>query len=280
MRVAVIQMNSTQSVEANLAQARELLEQAKRDQAELAVLPENFACYGSVNPKAIALAEVSGGPITGFLANASKELDMWIVAGTVPLLSHNSHELDQSHGNPSDLSTLPYAACTLWSPQGRCVTQYNQCHLFDVDVADAVGSYRESDSYKCGNETQEVSLNHYRLGLSVCYDLRFPEFFRKMAGVDVIALPSAFTHATGKAHWEVLIRARAIENQCYMLAANQVGEHSPGRFTWGQSAIVDPWGDIIAEVTASAPGTAVADLNLDYIKALRAKMPCLQHRKF
>lgn len=267
MRVAVVQMTSSQSVDVNLLQARQLLEQAREERAELVVLPENFACFGSTDLQALAQAEAQGGPITDFLHKNSQALGLWIVAGTLPLL-------------PDDDSVLPYAACTVWNPQGVCQAQYNKCHLFDVDVADDVGSYRESDAYTPGEDVEVLKLPDCSLGLGVCYDVRFPEFFRKMAGVDVMALPSAFTYTTGKAHWEVLIRARAIENQCFVLAANQGGEHAAGRVTWGHSAIINPWGEVIAAHKSPTPGMAVADLDLSSIKKLRDEMPCLTHRRF
>lgn len=270
MRAAVVQMVSSHSVEVNLFQARQLLHQAREERAQLVVLPESFACLGADDLRPIAAAEVGGqGPITTFLKEMSQELGVWLVAGTMPLLPNDAQENDK-----------PYAACTVWSPEGVCAGQYNKCHLFDVEVNDDVSNYRESSMTLPGNDIEVLKLPECSLGLGVCYDVRFPEFFRKMAGVDVVALPSAFTYTTGKAHWEVLIRARAIENQCFILAANQGGEHSPGRVTWGHSAIIDPWGEIIAEQKSPVPGVTVADIDLSQIQSIRKNMPCLEHRRF
>ncbi len=272
MKVAVIQMVSGTSVELNLLQAQEQMRAAAEEGAEIVVLPENFAIFSQAKAFATAERELSGqGPILPFLQEWSAKLGIWLVAGTVPLTSPEIASKKRV-----------YAASTVWDPAGNLVARYDKCHLFDVAVEDAVGDYRESDTFYPGKTAVTATLPFGKLGLTVCYDLRFPELYRKLRSEGVLAytVPSAFTYSTGKAHWEVLLRARAIENQCYVLAANQGGEHSHGRVTWGHSCIINPWGEVVAVKRDPGPGFAMAELALDKLEDTRARMPCESHRVF
>ncbi|WP_259767308.1 carbon-nitrogen hydrolase family protein, partial [Pseudomonas protegens] len=228
MSLAVIQMVSQSDVLANLNQARSLLEQAAVAGAKLAVLPENFAAMGRRDMAAIGRAEALGeGPILPWLKQTARDLRLWIVAGTLPL-------------PPEDQPEAKANACSLLvDDQGQIVARYDKLHLFDVDVADNRGRYRESDDYAHGDRVVVADTPVGRLGLTVCYDLRFPELYSELraAGAELITAPSAFTAVTGAAHWEVLIRARAIETQCYLLAAAQGGVHPGPRETYGHAAI-------------------------------------------
>lgn len=238
MSFAVIQMVSQSDVLANLAQARRLLEQAAAGGEKLAVLPENFAAMGRRDVADIGRAEALGdGPILPWLKQTARDLTLWIVAGTLPL-------------PPKDQPDAKSNACSLLiDDRGEIVARYDKLHLFDVDVADARGRYRESDDYAFGSNVVVADTPVGRLGLTVCYDLRFPELYSELraAGAELITAPSAFTAVTGAAHWDVLIRARAIETQCYLLAAAQGGVHPGPRETFGHAAIVDPWGRVLAQ---------------------------------
>lgn len=274
MKTAVIQMLSGRDIEHNLLQAQTCLADASRAGAQLALLPENFALFAGKGHLDIAQNEAKGsGPVLPFLENASRELGMWIVAGTVPLLAE--------HPEQTPVGKV-YAASTVWNPEGHMVARYDKCHLFDVEVSDSVGRYRESDTYAAGDAPVLCELPWGLMGLSICYDLRFPELYRQLrrAGAAVFTVPSAFTYATGKAHWETLLCARAVENQCYVLAANQGGEHASGRTTWGHSCIVDPWGEILAVRREPGPGFVMADLSMSHLQQVRERMPCEQHRRF
>ncbi|MBB1607814.1 MULTISPECIES: carbon-nitrogen hydrolase family protein [unclassified Pseudomonas] len=270
MSLAVIQMVSQDDVPANLAAARRLLEQAAEGGARLAVLPENFAAMGRRDLAELGRAEALGeGPILPWLKSAARDLRLWIVAGTLPL---------PPDGQPEAKAN----ACSLLvDERGERVARYDKLHLFDVDVADARGRYRESDDYAFGGQVVVADTPVGRLGLTVCYDLRFPELYTRLreAGAELITAPSAFTAVTGQAHWEVLIRARAIETQCYVLAAGQGGTHPRGRETWGQSAIVDPWGRILAE-RDKGEAVLLAERDSEEQTALRQRMPVIRHRRF
>lgn len=270
MSFAVIQMVSQSDVMGNLAQARHLLEQAAQSGARLAVLPENFAAMGRRDVADLGRAEAVGrGPILPWLKQTARDLKLWIVAGTLPLPPAN---------NPDGKVT----ACSLLIDEhGQQVARYDKLHLFDVDVADTRGRYRESDDYAHGNNVVVVDTPVGRLGLSVCYDLRFPELYTALreAGAELITAPSAFTAVTGAAHWEVLIRARAIETQCYLLAAAQGGVHPGPRETHGHAAIIDPWGRVLA---CQPQGEAVlmAQRDIEEQASIRARMPVSSHRRF
>jgi predicted amidohydrolase len=270
MSFAVIQMVSQSDVLGNLAQARRLLEQAAASGARLAVLPENFAAMGRRDVADIGRAEALGqGPILPWLKSTARDLKLWIVAGTLPL-------------PPSDRPDGKVTACSLLIDEhGEQVARYDKLHLFDVDVADSRGRYRESDDYAHGNDLVVVDTPVGRLGLSVCYDLRFPELYTALraAGAELITAPSAFTAVTGAAHWDILIRARAIETQCYLLAAAQGGVHPGPRETWGHAAIIDPWGRVVAE-QAQGEAILLAQRDSEEQASIRARMPVSSHRRF
>ena len=270
MSLSVIQMASQADVQSNLKIARRLLEQAAEQGARLAVLPENFAAMGHADPLALGRAEAQGtGPILPWLGQAARDLGLWIVAGTLPL---------PPDGDPD---AKPRACSLLVDDRGQRVARYDKLHLFDADVADSRGRYRESDHYAPGQRLVVADTPLGRLGMTVCYDLRFAELYLALraAGAELISVPSAFTLTTGAAHWQSLIRARAIETQCYMLAAAQGGEHPGGRITFGHSSIVDCWGRMLCE---QPTGDAVLSASRDVAEqaAIRQRMRVLSHRRF
>ncbi|WPC04340.1 carbon-nitrogen hydrolase family protein [Pseudomonas benzenivorans] len=270
MTLAVIQLVSQDDVLANLASARQRLEQAAQAGARLAVLPENFAAMGRRDLAALGRREALGeGPILPWLQQTARDLRLWIVAGTIPL---------PPDGQPE---AKAHACSLLIDEQGQRVARYDKLHLFDVDVSDSRGRYRESDDYAHGARVVVADTPVGRLGLTVCYDLRFPELYGALreAGAELISAPSAFTAVTGAAHWQVLIRARAIETQCYVLAADQGGTHPGGRETHGHSAIVDPWGRILAE-QASGEAVLLAPRDAAEQAAIRQRMPVARHKRF
>jgi deaminated glutathione amidase len=265
--VAAVQMNSGAEVAANLRAAAFALEQARAQQAGLAVLPENFAFMGAHERDKLAVAEADGrGPIQDFLAQTARALKLWLVAGTVPLKT----------ADPQRVAP----ACLVYDASGARVARYDKIHLFDVDVPGGE-SYRESATIAAGApQAVVVDTPAGVLGLSVCYDLRFPELFRRLvaAGAEILAVPSAFTAPTGEAHWESLLRARAIENQCYVVAPGQWGGHPNGRRTWGHSLILDPWGRVLAR-HGDGTGAIVAEAPREPLQALRRSFPVLEHRR-
>jgi len=265
LKVAAIQLTSTDEVEANLSAAQTSLEQAANVGAELAVLPENFGFMGRHEADKLAIAEADGsGPQQDWAATQAQRLGLWLVAGTIPLKADEQHV---------------WSTCLLFGPEGQRVARYNKIHLFDVELSEGE-SYRESASIRAGDQLQSTDTPFGRLGLAVCYDLRFPELFRHLAaeGMDILVLPSAFTASTGQAHWLPLIQARAIENQCLVIAPNQCGQHVNGRQTWGHSLIVDPWGQILAD-GGEQPGMVTADFDRQALTDLRKRFPVLQHRR-
>ncbi|HEY6645285.1 carbon-nitrogen hydrolase family protein [Povalibacter sp.] len=267
---AVIQLTSGPDVAANLVGARTLLEQARSAGAVFAVLPENFAIMGRKETDKVEAAEAFGeGPIQAFLAHTARELHMWILGGTVPI------RVPEQPGKVA-------AASLLFDDEGRCVARYDKIHLFDVDIPGRDERYRESATIAAGQSPTVVPTPIGHVGLAVCYDVRFPELFRVMQsqGAEVLTLPSAFTAPTGKAHWEVLLRARAVENLSYVLAAAQGGLHANGRETYGDSMIVDPWGHVLARVGAPGPGLAIAEIDHTVLQELRGRFPALNHRRF
>jgi nitrilase len=245
------------------------LAEAKKRGATLASLPENFAIMGRKETDKLAVAETEGhGPIQDFLSSTARELGMWIVGGTIPL---------RMESEPNRVA----AACLLFDDQGARVGRYDKIHLFDVDLPDRNERYRESASIAPGRMPAVVDTPIGKMGLAVCYDVRFPELFRlmQMQGAEVLSIPAAFTAPTGKAHWEVLMRARAIENLCYVIAPAQAGTHANGRETWGDSMIVDPWGVVLDRVTQTSPGVAVAEIDRTLQQDVRTRFPALTHRR-
>ena len=269
MKAAVIQMNSGADVAANLEQARGLLEQAAAAGAVLAALPENCAFMGAKEHDKLAHAEPDGsGPIQQFFADIAARLKLWVLAGTLPIAADAEHV---------------FSASCLYTADGVRAERYDKIHLFDVDVPGASGErYRESNSIAPGvlrTSVAETPLG--KLGLSVCYDLRFPELYRAHVaeGAVLLSVPAAFTAKTGAAHWHTLLKARAVENQCYVLAPGQCGTHPGGRSTYGHSLIVGPWGETLVEVQGDAPGFAIADIDLAHLASVRASFPALTHRR-
>jgi predicted amidohydrolase len=266
MKVAALQMVSGTSLDANLAQARDLLARAAQAGTELAVLPEYFCVLGHSDRDKLALRESFGsGPVQDFLAQAAQTYKLWIVGGTVPLAS----------GDPERArnSTLVYA------PSGECVARYDKMHMFRF--TDGAHSFDETRTLEPGNEPVAFDLpscdgHTWRVGLSICYDLRFPELYRHLRA-DLLLVPSAFTYTTGQAHWSMLLRARAVENLAYVLAAAQGGLHENGRRTWGHSLLVDPWGEVLAERTEDGCAIVVGDVLKARLTAVRAQMPALEH---
>ncbi len=265
---AAIQMASSPNVNANLLTAGQLVAEAAKAGAKLVVLPENFALMGSDEFDKVKIREKEGdGPIQAFLAEAAKKHGVWLVGGTIPMAAGDDNKVR--------------AACLVYNDQGELVARYDKMHLFDVSVPDTDEVYKESDSIEAGDHIQVVETPYGKLGIAVCYDLRFPEFFRTAAnkGIDILAVPAAFTAETGAAHWEVLLRARAIENQCYVIASNQGGFHINGRKTFGHSMIIDPWG-VILDCYKTGAGFVSADIDLDKLEKTRQSFPVLQHRRF
>jgi nitrilase len=268
MKVAAIQMTSGPDVAANLAQAGALLEDAAARGARLAALPENFSFMGLKDSDKRAVAERDGsGAAQDFLAAAACRLRLWIVGGTVPLVAAGDGRVA--------------AASLVYDSDGRRVARYDKIHLFDVDIPGRAESYRESAHVAPGSQATVVDTPVGRLGLSVCYDVRFPELYRHLsaAGAQLLAVPSAFTSPTGRAHWETLLRARAIENLCYVVAPAQSGFHPSGRETYGDSMIVDYWGRVLQRVPRGR-GCAVAEVDLARQAGVRETFPALGHRTF
>jgi predicted amidohydrolase len=266
MKVATIQMNSGRDVTRNLGDAGTLLAQAAAGGAVLAVLPENFAIMGAREADRLAAAEAPGtGPIQDAMAELAQKLSLWIVAGTLPI-----------RGRTAD-RVAP--ASVVFDANGRQVARYDKIHLFDVDIPEKKEIYRESATFEPGKEPILVETPVGMLGLSVCYDMRFPELYRQLSarGAQLLAMPAAFTVPTGLAHWEVLLRARAVENLCYVLAAAQWGMHANGRETYGDAMIVDYWGRVLAR-RAAGSGVVLAEIDSAAQASVREGFPALKHR--
>ena len=280
MKIAALQMVSSTRLDDNLAQARALLEQAAAAGAELAVLPEYFCLLGARDTDKLAIQETFGdGPIQDLLARAAHELGLWIVGGTLPLRIAAPHE---GHGD-GDASGLRVTNSSLvFGPSGACMARYDKIHLFRFDNGNE--RYDEARVLERGTTPTLFDLTArdgrvWRVGLSVCYDLRFPELYRHYAaaGADLLLVPSAFTLTTGQAHWATLLRARAIENLAYVLAPAQGGLHENGRRTWGHSMLVDPWGLVLAE-QAEGAGCVLGEMDAARLASVRTQLPALDHR--
>lgn len=267
-KIACIQMTSTNDVSHNLFAAESLIQEAVDQQAELIVLPEMFAIMGLDQVDKIKYAEkLDQGPIQDFLHQQAAQHGIWLVGGTIPILS-------PAHENKV------FASCLVFNSKGERVAVYNKIHLFDVELKATQEKYVESNTIEPGDKIVVIPTPFGKLGLAVCYDLRFPEMFRSMHqhGVEIIAIPSAFTYTTGSAHWEVLARARAIENLSYVLCACQTGKHTNQRHTFGHSMIVNPWGEILV-CLPDHPGIILSEINLDFLHQIRQDFPALMHRK-
>ena len=265
--VAAVQMASGPNVTANLEEAEKLIKTAVQQEARLVVLPENFAIMGLTEVDKVAIAETVGaGPIQEFLSQQSSKHGIWIVGGTIPI--------------ESGVTGKVYSASLLYNDSGEMVARYDKIHLFDVVLDDSNESYNESETIESGDDVVVVDTPFGKLGMAVCYDLRFPELFRAMAdvGMEICVLPSAFTSLTGRAHWESLLRARAIENLCYMVAPDQGGYHKNGRETYGDSMIIDPWGVVLNRLPHGT-GVVVSDIDLEKLRKTRKNFPALQHKR-
>ena len=265
--VAAIQMASGPNVKANLEEAEKLIKTAVQQEAKLVVLPENFAIMGMTEVDKVAIAETAGeGPIQQFLSQQASKHGVWIVGGTIPV--------------ESSVTGKVYSTSLLYNDSGDMVARYDKIHLFDVMLEDSNESYNESETIESGNDVVVVDTPFGKLGMAICYDLRFPELFRAMAdvGMEICVLPSAFTNLTGRAHWESLLRARAIENLCYIIAPDQGGYHKNGRETYGDSMIVDPWGVVLNRLPHGT-GVVVSDVDLEKLRNTRQNFPALQHRR-
>jgi len=264
--VAAIQMASGSNVSANLTEVGRLIDNAVEQQASLVVLPENFAIMPVEETERIKAAEEFGsGPIQDFISGKAAQHGIWIVAGTLGIKSSDSGRIR--------------SASILFSDTGEIAARYDKMHLFDVRL-ESGEEYTESRVFEAGNEVSVTDTPFGRLGIAVCYDLRFPELFRSMLdqGVNLFVIPSAFTARTGKAHWEVLVRARAVENLAYVIAAGQGGYHVNGRETHGDSMIVNPWGDVLDRLPRGS-GVVIAKVDLDMQKRIRASLPSIDHRR-
>ncbi|MGB9151075.1 MAG: carbon-nitrogen hydrolase family protein [Burkholderiales bacterium] len=262
VRVGVVQMVSGPIVADNLLQAAKWIIQAAVAGAQIIALPEYFAIMGLKDTDKVGVRETYGsGPIQDFLRDIGARLNVWLVAGSIPLACENENKVRNS--------------CLLISGAGETVARYDKIHLFEF--ANGNEEYSEARTIEAGNQVVVLDSPFGKLGLSICYDLRFPELYRAMPGVDLIFVPSAFTETTGRAHWETLLRSRAIENQCYVVAPAQGGKHPSGRETHGDSMLVDAWGTVVKRID-KGPGVFVAEIDLQSIKSVRERLPALTHR--
>jgi len=263
MKIAALQMISGPEVAPNLATAGRLIADAAAAGAKLVALPEYFPLIGADDTARVAAREAeSQGPIQAFLADAARRHGIWIVGGSIPLFARDATKL---------LNT-----CLVFDDSGRQMARYDKIHLFGFSKGDE--HYDEAATIEAGDRVVAFDGPFGRIGLAICYDLRFPELFRAMGEVDLVIVPAAFTDTTGRAHWELLLRARAVENQCYVLAAAQGGRHPNGRVTHGNSMIVDPWGEVVARLD-KGEGVVVAELDPARIAEVRTSLPALKHRK-
>lgn len=266
-RIAAIQMASGPNVQANLDHAARLIASAVEAGATLVALPENFALIGKDEEVKFEHAEADGGgPMQDFLAATAARHGVWLAGGTVPIATAGGERVRQSLG--------------LYDAHGHRVARYDKMHLFDVQLEGSGEIYRESATIEAGDEPVVADTPLGRVGLSICYDLRFPELYRKLGelGAEILLVPSAFTKQTGRAHWEVLLRARAVENLAYVVAPAQGGFHVNQRETWGHSMVVDPWGTVVAE-RAHGAGLITADIDSQQLARTRTNFPAIQHRR-
>ncbi|WP_019141559.1 carbon-nitrogen hydrolase family protein [Noviherbaspirillum massiliense] len=262
-KIAAVQMVSTPQIEENFASARRHIAEAAQQGAQLVLLPEYWPVMGMHESDKLAHAEQPGsGPIQAFMADIAREHRIWLVGGTLPIVAPDPVRV---------LNTL-----LVYNPEGRQVARYDKIHLFSFTKGEE--SYDEARTIVHGKNVAVFDAPFGKIGLSVCYDLRFPELYRAMGDCSLIVMPAAFTYTTGQAHWEILLRARAIENQCYVLAAAQGGKHPNGRRTWGHSMLIDPWGEIKA-MRAEGEGVVLDELDLGQLRRVRESLPALQHRK-
>ena len=265
MKIAALQTVATPDVERNLDTAARLIGEAAREGAELVALPEYFCLMGQRDDDKLRLAEAPGeGPIQAFLAAQAKQHGLWLIGGTLPMRT-----ADPAHARNS---------CCVYAPDGKLAARYDKIHLFRYD--NGRESYDEARVLEAGSEPVTLQAGPLRVGLSVCYDLRFPELYRRLCTppCDLLSVPAAFTYTTGRAQWELLLRARAVENQCYVIAPAQGGTHENGRRTWGHSMVVDPWGEVLA-VRPEGEGVVLAEVDAKRLATVRSQLPALEHRR-
>jgi predicted amidohydrolase len=262
MKLAAVQMISSPDVAPNLATAARLIAEAAAAGAELVALPEYFPLIGASDADRLAAREAEGsGPIQDFLATTARQHGLWLVGGSIPLHATDPAKLRNS--------------CLVFDPQGRRVARYDKIHLFGFRKG--AEAYDEAATIERGDQVVAFDTPFGRIGVAICYDLRFPELFRAMGPLDLLVLPAAFTETTGRAHWDMLLRARAVENQCYVLASAQGGLHPTGRMTHGNSMIIDPWGEVLTRMD-KGEGVVVAEFDPQRISDTRASLPALKHR--
>ncbi|MBF0264100.1 MAG: carbon-nitrogen hydrolase family protein [Gammaproteobacteria bacterium] len=261
-------MASGPNVSANLSEAERLIKMSVESGAELVVLPENFALMGMKDLDTLKIAEDINNPgeILEFLSNTAKYFGIWLLGGTVPIKTNDTSKI--------------LSASILFNDKGEQVARYDKIHLFDMDLSESSGAYHESSFTKAGSDIITIDSPFGKLGIAICYDIRFPELFRKMtkSGMQILLLPSSFTAITGQAHWEILNRSRAIENLCYVVTSAQGGYHVNGRETYGHSMIVSPWGKILDQLN-SGSGFVIADVDKNFVEETRNNFPVLEHRK-
>jgi deaminated glutathione amidase len=265
MKIAAVQMVSTPDWPANRDAAQRLVASAAAAGAQLLLLPEYFCLMGRRDSDKLALAEdPGGGPIQAFLSGLAREHALWLVGGTLPVATAQAERV--------------LNRCCVWAPDGSAAAHYDKLHLFSFD--NGRESYDEGRTLQAGSQPVALQVGPLRVGLSICYDLRFPELYRALMQppCDVLCVPAAFTHTTGQAHWELLLRARAVENQCYVLAAAQGGTHPNGRRTWGHSMVVGPWGEVL-DVLDEGEGFVIAPVDPARLQQVRAQLPALRHRR-
>ena len=261
-KIAAVQMISGPDVAPNLAIAGRLIAEAAATGAQLVALPEYFPLIGATDADRLAAREADGsGPIQDFLAGAAQKHGLWLVGGSIPLQADDPTKLRNS--------------CLVFDPEGKRVARYDKIHLFGFNKGDE--AYDEAATIERGDQVVAFDLPLGRIGVAICYDLRFPELFRAIGEVDLLVLPAAFTETTGRAHWEMLLRARAVENQCYVVAAAQGGQHPNGRMTHGNSMVIDPWGEVLARMD-KGEGVVIAELDRQRLVDIRTSLPALKHR--
>ena len=262
MKLAAVQMISGPDVAPNLVTAGRLIAEAAAAGAQLVALPEYFPLIGATDADRLAAREVDGaGPIQDFLADTAKKHGLWLIGGSIPLMADDPAKLRNS--------------CLVFDPQGKRVTRYDKIHLFGFNKGDE--AYDEAATIERGDQVVAFDSPLGRVGLAICYDLRFPELFRAMGEIDLLVLPAAFTETTGRAHREMLLRARAVENQCFVLAAAQGGQHPNGRITHGNSMVIDPWGEVLSRMD-KGEGVVIAELDPQRLVDTRTSLPALKHR--
>jgi len=266
-RLAAVQITTGPDVEKNLAAIERQIKQATLEGANIVALPEVFACYDSQKYLALGQQEVNAlGTLRSRMAGWAKDNQVFLIGGTIPVLEPKASKV--------------YPRCYFYSDQGEELGYYDKIHLFDVDIDDAQGRYRESDMFLSGDDIKIFETPYGNVGLTICYDLRFPYVFDRLrkAGADIISVVAAFTETTGKAHWQPLLQARAIEQQCYILASNQWGQHDDKRRTFGHSMVISPWGEILDQLP-SGEGIAIAEIELNEVQRIRREMPIANHQR-